>query len=343
MSGESTTATDQSEAGIEGAENEEAGTGRTGTELDGIGGTADDAELPTFATVVGRVVRPSELVALAVVPAVLAGAYLLPVETKRALAFAYADPTATTAYAAHFVHLDVEHLLANLLGYALVVPTTYLLAVLAGRRRLFWTMFVTVALAGPFVLSGLNLAVPRDAIGYGFSGLNMAFFGVLPVALFSYVRPLFVSELRPRYLPVLFFVVVAIVSGIALPTSNATTAIAIGSGLLAVGYGALVLARERDARRRLARRNRARKRLERPARPPRPFGYVELAVAGVVLLVGYPLVGFPSELLAANRVVNLYVHFLGFALTFVAAFVGEVTRVLTERESQLVDHPGPKV
>lgn len=328
MSGEPTTAADESQAGIE---------------VEGIEETEGDAELPTFATVVWRLVRPSELVVLAVLPAVLAGAYLLPVETKRALAFAYADPTVTTAYAAHFVHLDGEHLLANLLGYALVVPTTYLLAVLAGRRRLFWTMFATVTLAGPFVLSGLNLAVPRNAIGYGFSGLNMAFFGVLPVALFSYVRPLFVSELRPRYLPMLFFVVVAIVSGIALPIPDATRAIAIGSGLLAIGYGTLVIAREREARQRLARENRARKRLERPARSPRTFGYVELAAAGVVLLVGYPLVGFPSELLAANRVVNLYVHFLGFALTFVAAFVGEVTHVLAEREPQPVDHPGPKV
>ncbi|MEF8780373.1 MAG: hypothetical protein V5A46_06820 [Haloferacaceae archaeon] len=286
-------------------------------------GSPSDVELPPFSTAVARSVWLRELAVLAVVPLVLVGTYALPTETKRALAFAYTDPTVTTAYVSHFVHLRWDHLLANLLGYGLVVGATYLISVLADRRRLFWTMFATVVIAGPFVLSGLNLAVPREAIGYGFSGLNMAFFGVLPVALFSYVRPEFVSELPARYLPVTFFLVVAIISGFALPPSDATLAIGAGSGLVAVGYGGFLLARER----------RARERVEMPERGPRPFGYVELAVAGGVLLVGYPLVGFPSELVAANRVVNLYVHFLGFALTFVAAFVGEVTRVLAESEA----------
>lgn len=284
-----------------------------------------DAGVPAFSTAVRRSVRPREAALLLAVPVVLAAAYLLPTETKRALAFAYVDPTVTTAYAAHFVHFDLDHLLANLLGYALVVPTTYLLCALSERRRLFWTMFATVLFAGPLVLSGLNLAVPRDAVGYGFSGLDMAFFGVLPIALFSYVRPWFVTELRSRDLPVLFFTVVAVVSGAALPTSPATTAVAIGSGLLAAGYGGLILSRERRARKRLGGDRSARR-----STAARPFGYVELGVVGAILLVGYPLVGFPANPPAVDRVVNLYVHFLGFALAFVAAFVGEVTRVLAE-------------
>ncbi|AUX08757.1 hypothetical protein AArcSl_1122 [Halalkaliarchaeum desulfuricum] len=280
----------------------------------------DDGELPPFSTALWTLVRPRELVVLAVFPVLIAGTFLLPEETKRALTFAYTDPTVITAYVSHFVHLRSDHLLANMLGYALVVPTTYLLSVLASRRRLFWTMFATVWLAGPFVLSGLNLAFPRAAIGYGSSGLIMAFFGILPVALYNYVRPLFVSDLRSRDLPVLFFLVVGIISGIVLPRSDATVAIAVVSGVLAVVYGGYIFVRER----------RARKTFGSPARPVRPFGYVELPVVGVILLVGYPLVGFPSELVAANRVVNLYVHFLGFAVAFVATYVGEVTHVLAE-------------
>ena len=280
----------------------------------------NDGELPPFSAALRRLISLREIAVLAVFPLVLVGTALLPAETKRTLVFAYTDPTVITAYASHFVHFRVDHLLANLLGYLLVVPTTYLLSTFADRRRLFWTMFATVLLAGPFVLSGLNLAIPRDAIGYGSSGVIMAFFGILPVALYNYVRPFFVSDLRVRDLPVLFFLVVGIISGIVLPRSDATMAIAVVSGLLAVGYGGFILVRER----------RARNRLGSPPRPVRPFGYVELPLVGGVLLVGYPLVGFPSELVAANRVVNLYVHFLGFAIAFVAAYVGEVTHVLAE-------------
>ena len=280
----------------------------------------DDGELPPFSTALRRLVSPRELAVLAVFPAVIAGTFLLPLEARRALAFAYTDPTVLTAYVSHFVHFRVDHLLANLIGYLLVVPATYLLSAFADRRRLFWIMFATVLLAGPFVLSGLNLAVPRSAIGYGSSGLIMAFFGILPVALYNYVRPLFVSELRTRDLPVLFFLVVGIISGIVLPRSDATLAIAVVSGILAVVYGGFILVRER----------RARNRFGTPTRPVRPFGYVELPLVGGLLVVGYPLVGFPSELVAANRVVNLYVHFLGFAIVFLATYLGEVTHVLAE-------------
>ena len=279
-----------------------------------------DFELPPFSTALYRLVYPREIAVLALFPAVIVGVFLLPAESRRALAFAYTDPTVVTAYSSHLVHFRWEHLLANLLGYLLVVPTTYLLSAFADRRRLFWTMFATVLLAGPFVLSGLNLAVPRNAVGYGSSGLIMAFFGILPVALYNYVRPLFVSELRARDLPVLFFVVAGIISGIVLPRSDATVAVAIVSGILAVVYAGFILVRELHARNRFG----------SPTRPVRPFGYVELPVAGVVLLVGYPLVGFPSELVADNRVVNLYVHFLGFAIAFLATYVGEVTHLLTE-------------
>jgi len=104
----------------------------------------------------------------------LLAAFALPETTRRSLAFAYADPTLPTAFAAHYVHLGVGHLARNLAGYCLLAGVGYALAVLGGSRRFFLTALATFLLAFPFVFSALNLAVPRDAIGFGFSGINMA-------------------------------------------------------------------------------------------------------------------------------------------------------------------------
>jgi len=127
--------------------------------------------------------------------------FTLPESTRRSLAFAYADPTAVTAFTAHYVHLDVGHLAGNVAGYALLAGVGYALAVLGDSRRFFLTALATFLLVFPFVLSALNLAVPRDAIGFGFSGINMALAGLLPLLLGTYARERFHVEGRSARCP----------------------------------------------------------------------------------------------------------------------------------------------
>ncbi|MFW6317995.1 MAG: hypothetical protein ACOC06_05955, partial [Halorubrum sp.] len=162
-------------------------------------------------------------------------------------------------------------------------------------------------------LSALNLAVPRDAIGFGFSGINMALAGLLPLLLWTYGRARFAPEASIRALPAAFFALVGWIALLALPLSTTGVGLAglatgIVGGLLAVLYassaGVPVRATARDGVRAIG------------SRP----GEGDLFAVGAVLAVGYPVVGFPANPTGPGGVVNLYVHLLGFCLAFIGPF-----------------------
>lgn len=253
-----------------------------------------------------RAIRPTDVVLLSLVPAVAVAAFFLPAPVRRSLAFSYVDPTPLAAFTATIVHLSAEHLLANLLAYAFVVGTGYVLALLAARRRLFGTAAVTYVLAVGPLLWVLNLAVPRPAVGFGLSGLNMAFAGLLPILLVGVARRRLSPAIGPRHAPLPFFVVLAGVALVAVPPSPLSTGIAVVSGLLALVYAASLVAALREAP---------------PATGPGAGRWLEVIAVGAVLTVGYPLLGFPGEPTGGNGVVNLYVHFLGYGLAFIGPYV----------------------
>lgn len=266
-----------------------------------------DADEPFRATLRRRV-RVGDCLALALVPLAATLVFLLPEGTRRSLAFAYREPTVASAYAAHFVHLSADHLLANLLGYALLAGTGYLLAALSDARRLFGVAAATYLLAFPFALSALNLAVPRDAVGYGLSGLNMAFLGLLPVLLAVYAGRRLHPAAGVRHAPGAFLLTLATAALRSVPTTRLTAAIAAAAALGAVGYAASFASAVGEAGRGAA---------PTAARP----GWADLFALGAVLLLAYPFVAFPTELRVGAAVVNAYVHLLGFCLAFLVAYV----------------------
>ena len=282
------------------------------------GGSGDDrsreVDTGSFRSELVAGVRAVDVAVLCVVPAVLVAVFALPTELRRSLAFAYTDPTLPTAFTAHYVHLRATHLAGNLMGYGLLAGVGYALAVLGGRRRLFVTALATFLLAFPLALSALNLAVPRNALGFGFSGINMALLGLLPLLLWAYARERFAPDASVRPLPAVFFLLVGWIALLALPVSTAGVGVA---GLATAGAGlsiGVVYAVSADGGFGLPTRNRLRGVMSQP-------GYGDLFVAGSVLLVGYPVVGFPADPTGTGRVVNLYVHLLGFCLAFIGAFV----------------------
>ncbi|ELZ35783.1 hypothetical protein [Halorubrum tebenquichense] len=266
-----------------------------------------------FADELAARARVADLIALCLPPVVLVAVFSLPEATRRSLAFAYADPTFLSAFTAHYVHLGSDHLLGNLAGYALLAGAGYAPAVLSGRRRLFFTAFVTYLGALPFALSALNLAVPRDAVGFGFSGVNMALSGLLPVLWYCYARDRFAPSASVAALPAVFFALVGWIALLALPVSTegygiAGLAIGVAGALLAVLYAA-----SSDLRLPRSLRQAARAVASRP-------GHGDLLVVGAVVAVGYPVVGFPADPSGGGSVVNLYVHLLGFCLGFIGPF-----------------------
>ncbi len=266
--------------------------------------------------------RPLDAVVLAAPSIALVAVFLLPEPTRRSLAFEYSAPTLTTAFTAHYVHLSAEHFLANLAGYSLLAGVGYALAVAGRHRRFFLASLATFCLGFPPVLSALNLAVPRHAVGFGFSGVNMALVGLLPLLLAVYAREHFSASAPTRALPAVFFVLVGWIGFLALPISLTGFGVAglsvAAAGLLLGATYALTSAGGGPCLRQWSREI-----LDRA-------GHGDLFAVGVVLLVAYPVIGFPAEPTVDGSVVNLYVHLLGFCLAFIGPYVVLVAGVFDE-------------
>lgn len=281
--------------------------------------TVDDSRSPVsrsettpdepFGSAVRRVVQPLDVV-IVLLPAVLfLGIGLLPWEIRGQLAFSYTEPELFAAFAANFVHADSIHLFQNIVAYLLVVPTAYVLSALAGRRQLFYTIFVVVLSLFPFVLSGLNLAIPREALSMGASGLTLAFVGYLPVAFAEYLRHRFgvLDAARRDIAGGLFFVGLLAVIPLAVATvrPRLSGVLVVVTLLAVVGYGAS-----------LRRSGIGRSTLRGP-----PPGFVEFGVWSVIILLTGLITAFPTEPLSDAGLVNTYTHFLGYTLGFLSSYL----------------------
>lgn len=245
------------------------------------------------------------------VPVVLASVHTLPVGVRRGLALDLAAPTPVSFYTAHFVHFGIEHLVSNLLFYVLATPITYLLARATDELRTFRRAFLTVLVVFPPALSGLTVALGRPALGYGFSGLNLALFGISTLLLGRFLSRRFDLVVDDRGLSI-FGVGVAVVALRALPSNVVTYLIAFGAGCLSL---AVALERYWD------------RGSSGADPPPARRGDAELAVVATVVCSLLPFVAFaPATTVAAG--LGLYVHFLGYALSYTVLYVADVLGLL---------------
>jgi len=274
----------------------------------------------------------ADLLLVSVVPALLLAAATLPVSVRRTLVFEYGNPTLWTALASSFVHVGQGHLAVNLVGYALVVPVAYLLSAVNGERWRFRVAFVSLVCACPVVLSYLNLAIVRTGGSAGFSGVLLALYGYLPLALATHAEKRFGIGQRRTTAPLLFFVGLTVITlltlgavltyGVTVPYRGRTVAVghvitATLVGLLAALVLVLVLYGLTAAEDGTAWRVKLR-------RAASETGHFELGVVAAGLFVTLPLATFPVDPVVSGRVLNLYVHLLGYALGFIASYVLDV-------------------
>ncbi|MFC6756383.1 hypothetical protein ACFQER_06345 [Halomicroarcula sp. GCM10025894] len=189
----------------------------------------------------------ADLLVLCAVPAVLLAVATLPVSVRQSLVFEYADPTLRTAVASSFVHIGPQHLAVNLVGYLLVVPVTYLLSTANGERWQFRVAFAALLLVCPPVLSYLNLAIVRTGGSAGFSGVLLALYGYLPLALASHAEGQLSLGRQRTTAPLLFFIGLTLIAvltlgavltyGVTVPVRGRT--VAVGHVLTATLVGLL--------------------------------------------------------------------------------------------------------
>lgn len=238
-------------------------------------------------------------------PIVLLGIHFSPGGFRESLVFSPAAPDLVSAFGAHFVHRSVPHLLGNLVVYALIVPSAYVLAVLGRCRQQFLQASAVVVLVFPFVLSGLHLLLMDRGMVLGFSGLAFAFVGVLPLLLPGYLAR-FEGEVRVAHMPVIFFAGVSVIAIRSLPAGQVRFAVTLGAALVAIGYAAALW---RDLR------------TVRLGALVQRAGTFELALGAPILFFLAILAGFPTDPGRDAAIVNLYGHVIGYGLGFITAFV----------------------
>lgn len=268
-----------------------------------------------------------QVLTLSIVPLLLAFVYWLPNDYRLALRFTYDDPTLATAISSHFVHMGPAHFASNLVGYVLIVATGYVLAVKSGQRLAYVVAVVTTVLFAPPLLTLLSVVLPQNAIMYGFSGVNLALLGLLPILLVEYARTMLWPTLRPSDAGALYLVACGIIATICAPPSPLTRGITVVAFLSVIGYGVRITGRG------LSVRQFCRTLLDTIARG-------DPLLVAVVVFVGYLFMSFPSSIQHGAVIVNVYLHFVGFAVGFlfwyVATLFGYFDRVRSDHSSRRV-------
>jgi len=273
--------------------------------------------------------RPIDVLLIASVPVAILAVFALPPAIRETLVFQYSDPTIRTAFTAPFVHFDRGHLLVNLVGYSLVVPILYALSLDAGDDWEFRVVFVALLASAPILLSYLNLTIVRSGVTFGFSGVLMAYYGYLPLVVAKHAATR-LSLGRPRTAaPLLFFfglllvtiqvlravvtnpVTVAVdgapasVTWVLLATLAEVVVLLVLVIVLYAVYGTTSRERLGDSLRAAFERG----------------GRADLSIVALLVFVAMPFVTFPADPIAGQRVFNLYVHFVGYALGFISTYV----------------------
>lgn len=146
----------------------------------GIGGKTADFDL-------------EDALFVAFTPLLILLIYLLPRSLKQALIFRYTEPGLIQAYTTHFVHIKLWHFAGNLVIAALTVFILYETFSLIGKKKEFRRLYLVLILVLPWVITAIDYTIIEVTdIGFtrvlGFSAVNMALIGVIPLTIFEYIH-----------------------------------------------------------------------------------------------------------------------------------------------------------
>jgi hypothetical protein len=149
-------------------------------------------ELRSIATATIECSTPTQRVlAFGLIPVILLIVGSLPLSQQSEWALQINNPTLAQLYLSNFVHSDIPHLSNNIVGFLLTMGILFPLATLTKRQWVLATLSVLVLTVGPFVVSLYTvdvLAGTEAETVVGFSGVNSAFVGMLPLFIALFVN-----------------------------------------------------------------------------------------------------------------------------------------------------------
>ena len=147
---------------------------------------------------------PSLLTAIALLPAGVTGSWILRVNA----------PSAQAVYLTNFVHSGWAHLAINAATYLVFMSTLFAVAVYAEARRSLFAVTMVFVVVVPGIVSGYTLwLVSGRGVNtvVGFSGVNAALLGYIPVLLFRFFHETVNAEIRPHHALGIVAVVLAVI------------------------------------------------------------------------------------------------------------------------------------
>jgi len=244
-----------------------------------------------------------------VVPVILSLVFLLPESTKTQLILNKNSPQLPTLFTSHFVHLDADHFLGNVIFYIILVIPVYTLNLLAGQVRKFYFMVLSFFFLLPFLISIADLLlVPGNASSLGFSGIVSAFLGFLPYSALMYFKK--TCNWKVGILPFLNIIIFFTFGIVALTYFVSTLYILI---LLAIVWGlffgfAAMVVRNASLKKSLSSIKYAlgKKKL--------------LQIVPIIYLIGLASL-FPKKIIIGNNVVGIHIHYFGFIFGFFVPYI----------------------
>ena len=147
---------------------------------------------------------PGVLTAIALLPAGVTGSWILHVNA----------PSAQAVYLTNFVHSGWTHLAINAATYLVFMSTLLAVAVYAEIRHSLFAVTTVYIVVVPGIVSGYTLwLVSESGVNtvVGFSGVNAALLGYIPVLLFRFFHETVNAEIRPHHALGIVAVVLAVI------------------------------------------------------------------------------------------------------------------------------------
>lgn len=228
--------------------------------------------------------------------------FFLPKSVQQVFILDFQSVSVFNLFSYAFVHRGFNHFANNLFSYVTLAPLAYLLCVLAREKRFFRYTWLSFVLAFPVVIALIELASPvTPGTSAGFSGVDSAFLGFLPISLMLFLRNRVSEEVQVVHAVVLYLVAAGMISFIYSGVSGLVLGTFAATILLVAFYTCRTGAGEFK---------------KVFAEIASMQGYLELVLFALLLFLLSPMMIFPENISRGSGTVDIFAHYLGLTLGF---------------------------